>query len=127
MASINRCLKEGMNARCGAPGSVGKKGGDADERAPRCSERGRGWESADRRALPRSERAGRGRSTQADRGGAGLVTRPRARCGRGVGSLAANGLRPGVSAGENWARVWGWAIFGVGGKIKRKLFNFYEL
>ena len=56
MASINRCLKEGMNAHCSAPGSVGKKGGDADERAPRCSERERGEKSANRRALPRSER-----------------------------------------------------------------------
>ena len=87
MASINRCLKEGMNARCGAPGSVGKKGGDADERAPRCSERGRGWESADRRALPRSERGEGG-------GARGLTAAERA---SSLGHVRA--------AGEGWG-VW---------------------
>jgi len=98
MASINRRLKEGMNAHCSAPGSVEKKGGDAYERAPWCSERERGRESADRRALPRSER-GKGEGVRAVHGGTGRATGPRARRGQGAGSGAANGPRPGVSAG----------------------------
>ena len=98
MASINRRWKEGMNAHCSAPNSVEKKGGDADEQAPWCSERERGRESADRRALPRSER-GKGEGARAVRGGPGRATGPRARRGRGAGSWAANGPRPGVSVG----------------------------
>jgi len=81
-----------------APGSARKKAGGADEQAPRCSERERGRESADRRALPCSER-GKRESAWAVRGGAGRATGPRARRGRRAGSWAANGPRPGVSAG----------------------------
>ena len=86
--------------------AVEKKGGDADERAPQYSERERGRESADRWALPRSER-GKGEGARAIRSGAGRATGPRARRGRGARSWAANGPRPGVSAGWSWARVLG--------------------
>jgi len=54
MASINRRLKKGMNAHCSVPGSVEKKGGDADVRAPRCSERERG-EKERRQAGPTAQ------------------------------------------------------------------------
>jgi len=63
------------------PGSARKKGGDADEWAPQCSERGRG-KSADRRALPRSER-GNGEGARANCGGAGRATGQCARCSEG--------------------------------------------
>jgi len=55
MASINRRLKKGMSAHCSVLGSVEKKGGDANLRAPWSSER-EGEKSADRWALLRSER-----------------------------------------------------------------------
>jgi len=42
-------FEEGMNALGCVPGSVEKKGGDADVRAPRCSERER--ESGERRQV----------------------------------------------------------------------------
>jgi len=101
--------------------------GDADKRAPRRCERERGRESADRRALLRSEREN-GEGARVVRVGAGRATGLCARRGRGAGSWAANGPRPGVSAGYSWARVWGWAKIGEGDKNKRKtLLYFSEL
>ena len=100
MASINRSLKAGvewwrwMPSR--APGSARKKEGGANKRAPLCSERERGRESADRRALPCSE-MGKGEGARAVRGGAGRATGPRARRGRGAESWAA------TAQGQGWA------------------------
>ena len=85
MASINRSLKvggsDGVECHRALPAQRGRKGGgDADERAPRRSERGRGWKSADRQALLHSKR-GKGESARADRGGVGRATgRHRAAC-----------------------------------------------
>ena len=96
------------------------EGGDADERAPRHSERGRGWKSADRRALPRSER---GRRAARGGGRAGHATRPHACCGSwgvGVGGWAANGPRPGRERVGKLGQGLGCARFGVGGGNKRK-------
>ena len=112
MASINRRWKEGMNAHCSAPNSVEKKGGDADEQAPWCSERERGRESADRRALLRSER-GKGEVC-------GLSARsgPRhwAACARGAGEgQGAGPPRPkarGGRGGSGRPGFGGWARFG---------------
>ena len=99
--------------------------GDADERAPRRSERERGRECADRRALLRSER-GKGEGARAVCGGAGRATELRARRGRGAGSWAPNGPRPGVSAWYSWASVWGWPKSVKGIKIKEKLFYIFQ-
>jgi len=91
MASINRRLKKGMNAHCSVPGLVEKKGGDADERAPRCSERERGRESADRRVLLRSER-GKGEARGLSvRGGPRLWLRARRVRGWGARPTTAQG------------------------------------
>ena len=48
----------------------------------------------------RAARWREGEGARAGRGGAGHATGPRAHCGRGLGGWAANGPRPGVSAGK---------------------------
>jgi len=73
-----------------APGLARKKGGGADERAPWCSERERGRESADRRALPRNER-GKEESARAVRDRVGRVRVAGER--RGAGPPTAQGQR----------------------------------
>ena len=93
MASINRRLKKGMNAHCSVPGSVEKKGEDADVRAPRCSER------------EGEKRAPTGGPYCAVRGGerGGARSGPRhwaARASRAKGGmLGRHGPRPEMSAG----------------------------
>ena len=84
MVSINRRLKKGMNAHCSVPGSVEKKGEDADVRAPRCSERERG-KRAPTGGPYCAVRGGKGRRTGCPRG-AGRATGPRARRERGQGA-----------------------------------------
>jgi len=123
MASINRRLKEGMIAHCSAPGSVEKKGGDADERAPQCSERERG------------KRAPTGGPYCAVRGGRGRARGLSARSGprhwaacaswTGAGSWAANGPRPGISAGCVGLGFGAGPKSVKGIKIKEKLFYIF--
>ena len=97
MASINRRLKKGMNAHCSIPGSVEKKGEDADVRAPRCSERGRGKRApigGPYCAVRGGKAEPRGLSARSGlRHWAACASRARA------GSWAANGPTLGVSAG----------------------------
>jgi len=95
-APIDGGLKKGMNAHCTVPGSVEKKGEDADVRAPQCSERERG------KRVPTGGpyclvRGGRGRRAGCPRG-AGRATGPRASRARG-GMLGRHGPRLGMSAG----------------------------
>jgi len=88
------------------PAQRGRKGGDADEQAPRRSERGREWESADRGALPRSERGRACRLSVAEQAaplGRALAAAAGVR-GWEVGPPTAQGQ--GASAGESWAKVW---------------------